>query len=228
MKFTIVAEQKTFLSRKGYLELEPLFSEEELTAASVATDAALKKEIKNPKEYFVDKRPDELFLLGRDLWRKEAAIEKLALNKPLARIAGALFDEKTVRIGYTQAFRTQKTTGKSPLKTPTTLQKVSCIQGVVCGLVIRLTDGPVAKAADFFSPYPEKKGDMTFFTPDLPITFDPFFQIQDQSLLLIVYCLPSSVYILEMDDPHTHQLKKEGYVFGDRLKNETHPLIVRG
>jgi len=227
MKFTVDPKQQTFFSRKGYLELEPLFSEEELDAVAIEIDQALQQQLKTPQARLSDQETKELFLLGRDLWRHDTEVKKLVFNKQLAQITASLLPPTGLRIAYDQAIRIGKNPGKSPLPSPTTLQKVSAFQSIVCGILIRLTDGPAPKVSDFFCPYPAKKGEMTLFKPDLPLSFDPLFQIPNQSLLLIAYCIPKTVYILEPNDPHTHRLKKEGYAFGDLLKNKTHPIILR-
>ncbi|MCH9614838.1 MAG: hypothetical protein SP1CHLAM54_00540 [Chlamydiia bacterium] len=43
--------------------------------------------------------------------------------------------------------------------------------------------------------------------------------------LVIAFCSSVAVYVKNDADPHTHDLKKMGLVFGDRLQNDTHPLL---
>lgn len=43
--------------------------------------------------------------------------------------------------------------------------------------------------------------------------------------LVVALCPSVAVYVKNDADPHTHDLKKLGLVFGDRLQNETHPLL---
>jgi hypothetical protein len=42
---------------------------------------------------------------------------------------------------------------------------------------------------------------------------------------LAIYGKAESIYIFNERDPHTHQLKKLGYVFGDRLKSTDFPFV---
>lgn len=43
--------------------------------------------------------------------------------------------------------------------------------------------------------------------------------------LVIAFCDRITVYVRNDNDPFTHDLKKMGYVFGDRLRDDTHPLL---
>lgn len=64
----------------------------------------------------------------------------------------------------------------------------------------------------------EKAGHGLFFKPEnLPHLTAPVF--------LISYCDVKTFYLLNKRDPYTHAPKKLGYVFGDLLRNDTHPLI---
>lgn len=43
--------------------------------------------------------------------------------------------------------------------------------------------------------------------------------------LVIAYCPRITVCVRNDNDPFTHDLKKMGYVFGDRLRDDTHPVL---
>jgi hypothetical protein len=48
-----------------------------------------------------------------------------------------------------------------------------------------------------------------------------------QRYLLIVFANRRAQYVLNANDPHAHALKHKGYVFGDRLREELHPIVIR-
>jgi hypothetical protein len=52
-------------------------------------------------------------------------------------------------------------------------------------------------------------------------------QAKTQKFLLFLYAEEDALYTLNPLDPHTHALKRMGYVFGDRLKETTHPHLIR-
>ena len=45
--------------------------------------------------------------------------------------------------------------------------------------------------------------------------------------LLIAYSPLITLYTYNLLDPHVHELKKYGYVFGDRVTNDTHPVVCK-
>lgn len=69
-----------------------------------------------------------------------------------------------------------------------------------------------------------KKGDLHFFKPDqklMPIALNDRY-------LLIVFSRSASLYQPCAADPMDSFLKKKGYVYGDRLKDNEHPLLLQG
>lgn len=47
------------------------------------------------------------------------------------------------------------------------------------------------------------------------------------SYLLIVYAENSATYVHKNQDLHAHLMKELGYVYGDRLKDKIHPLLIK-
>lgn len=203
MRFGVAPEHLEFYYQNHFIEFEDLLSEEE------ASD--LKEKI--------DKAP-----VKRDLFRTDPGIKKIVLRHKLAEIASNLMKTKPLRIGYDMLLKS----GDNPFKEPTTLEEMSCFQGVVCGFVLSLTDEAnelMEKGASPICPLPQKKGSGVFFTPETSLSFEKLFSLPDQTHLLIVYVIEKAVYQLAEDDPHTHDLKKLGLGFGDKLQNETHPIV---
>lgn len=146
-------------------------------------------------------------LSGRDVWRKNKLFQKVSLRKQLAEIAANLTKKYPLRIGYDQLLFVA-----DALK-EVTLSEMSSIQGLVGGCILHLTDGKNHKI-----------GSGTFFGKNTPILFE---ELCENTHLLIVYAEESSIYTFQESDPYTHALKKLDYVFGDRLKNTTHPILYR-
>jgi hypothetical protein len=80
------------------------------------------------------------------------------------------------------------------------LSKV-CVQGILFYILICIETGAIT--------FVDKEKISTITTP----TF------------LAIYGKGDSVYIFNELDPHTHELKKLGYVFGDRLKPNDFPFV---
>lgn len=72
---------------------------------------------------------------------------------------------------------------------------------------------------------PTSAGEGVFFRSDLPLNFLPF--PPKHSYLLIAYGMKTSMYLRHPTDPHEGSLKPFGYVFGDRLHDNLHPIVFR-
>lgn len=248
MKFYIAKEHKEFFDRQGLIEFDGLFSDEALHQFNQTVDDALRVKMEIPKGRIPHLTSDQLFVQGRDLWRYQTELRKIVFQTKLAEIASQLIDKKPLRIGYDQlfparyqqaSFLPQKTLLK-PVYTPfleqiTTLETISCIQGVLCGVMIALTSpdeepqSPVneeshEKKVDVFS---FTKGNAIFFHPETRIDLSAFNSHPGQRYYMIVYAQPTSFYQLQPADPQTHDLKQLGYIFNDRLSDKMHPIIYR-
>ncbi|MBS0635234.1 MAG: hypothetical protein JSR37_07205 [Verrucomicrobia bacterium] len=83
-----------------------------------------------------------------------------------------------------------------------------CINGLVCLLFLEVDSDHAI-----------------FTTPTVDITTVPL--KPDARYFLIGWADERAQYILQPNDPHTHDLKKLGYVFGDRLQEQWHPTLLR-
>ena len=86
------------------------------------------------------------------------------------------------------------------------LKEMGSVQGIAAGVIIKPTGSAI-----FFS------AEHTFSLAEEG----------ENGYLLIAYAGPGAVYVFNERDPDTHALKREGYVFGDRLREETHPTLTR-
>ena len=144
---------------------------------------------------------DCAFLLAktpeRDLWRKNPQIKKITLSSKFAEIAASLAKKNSLRLAYDERL-------PAHFQAPHPLGETTCLKHLSISLLLILSG--------------EKAGNGIFFLPDVyvPSADDAF---------LITYCEPRTMYLLDKSDPHVHDLKKLGYVFGDLLRSETHPIL---
>ncbi len=216
MRFKLIADHRKFFSQEKQIELEDVFKPEAIEALSGLVDQILGQKMRKLIE---TEPPHNLFKVGRDLWRDHPDIKHFVCHRTIGHLAGQLYDPPLLQLAFTQVFRTTEQTGFSLLP-PSSLQEISCIQPLAGAALIRL------KGKAHHSPLlPKKRENLVFFAPDLLIPWEIFFQEPHQSYLLIAFAPAKALYLLEKRDLHTHDLKKLGYVFGDRLKGELHPIL---
>lgn len=218
MRFKIIGEHRAFFNENGYLELESVLSPEDISLLSSATDKLLEKRLSDLIEF---RSAEELYRVGRDLWREDETIRKKVLSHNLAELAADLFKKKTIHIAFDQLLRTGSKPG-FPGKLPSTLNEISSIFPLAGAVLIHLSGTSTPSEL-----IPSQGENIIYLSPDKTIPWELFFQTPHQSYLLIAYAIPESVYVLQKKDPHTHALKKQGYVFGDRIRHDTHPIIFR-
>lgn len=85
------------------------------------------------------------------------------------------------------------------------LNEHSAINQLLGIFFIRLTDGSGA-----------------FYLPSTPLP-----DFEEGPFFMIAYCDKYSQYLYEERDPQVHFLKSLGYVFGDRLSDRLHPILLR-
>jgi hypothetical protein len=194
MRFSLLADHKEFFRQNSYVEFDEVISVDEADAL----DAIAKG------------HPE-----GRDLWRSEPLVAKVAKRRRLALIGAELMDTYPLRLAFTDLI--EPVLEDEPLS----VTKRNSIQGLSCALIIRLSeDGEGSEV------FPQKKGGGIFVHAKAPISL-ACEKCLPSSYLLVAYCSKHPVYILNERDPHTHDLKALGYGFGDRLRDETHPTLVK-
>lgn len=199
MRFTIASDQFTFFKDHGYIGFHDLFS----AAYLLQLESAVTKN-------------------ERDLFRSSPAIQELVFNKTLAEIAGKLTNNKNIRFGFDQSICSD-----TPLEFGgkiCTLESISCIQPLACGLILRLTDQINPPKTTLFCPRDER-GVALFFSPKILLSLLPLFEEKKQKFILIGYAYNKPQYIANKQDPFVHQLKSLGYAFGDHLDTTTHPIL---
>ena len=223
MKFTVAKEHRDYFNMNGMIEFEGLISIEKIHAANNDINRIIKERTKtaNPS-------PAQSFAQGRDLWRKSSLLRNIDCNKHFVEIIKELFTVPAIRLGCDQLLTQvsdEFTLHKNPyydwIKAPMSLQDISCIQGVTCGLILCLED----HQGDNSGVLSNKAGNGVFFKPNQPIDYAKLISRYPQRYVLITYCEPNSVYILQKNDPQFHVLKDIGYSYGDKLKDKYNPLL---
>lgn len=217
MMYSLNTSQRDFFSKHRFIEFEDLLSETEAAVLLKQIEAEIGKRLPSP---LAEKSPRELYLASRNLWRTNGEIKRLLFKKQIHQLASLLFQKKEIRLAFDQALLTRGVLGPIFPKN-FTLQEASSFQNMVGGVMINLG---LPHEASLFA-LPKKAGSAIFFAADLIIPFDKFTALKDLNLLLIGYCSKNSVYIEEKNDPHGHSLKREGYAYGDHLRDETNPLF---
>lgn len=218
MHFKIAGAHREFFQKNGYIELESVLTPEEISQLALSADSLLQKRLKDQIEF---RSAEELFRAGHDLFREDELLRKKILSHNFAEIGAELFKKKSLHIAYDQLLRTGSAPNY-PNKLPSTLNEITSIYPLAGALLIHLSGEKIPLEL-----VPSQPENIMFLSPDLTIPWQQFFQLPHQSYLLIAYAIPESVYVLQKKDPHTHNLKKLGYVFGDRVMHTHHPIIFR-
>lgn len=133
----------------------------------------------------------------RDLWRHHPEVKAISCKRNLAHVAGELGGRFPVQIAYDQWIDGER-------GTPETLGSV---QGLIGALLLTLSGA--------------EAGNGIYLAPNAPLPSELL------GVTLLVAYAHKPVYVQNENDPHNHELKNEGYGFGDRLSIETHPILAR-
>lgn len=240
MKFGLAKEHLDFFYKHHYIEFENLLSKKDAAILKQEVTNTLAKRLNTQEEKLKHHSLESLYLSGFDTWRDSTAIKRILFRSYLAEVAANLVKKKPLRIGFDQVFYSPSTEYSMLdippcLEKPTSLSFSSCLQGVACGLLLHLTTSLSEERSSVFKkdlqpvlPIPKKEGSGIFFSPDMPFSIESLTTTPKNIHVLIAYSLETTVYRHCDNHLHTHAYKKIGYVFGDRLKNSTHPLLYKG
>jgi hypothetical protein len=216
MRFKVTGDHRKVLEKQKFIEFEDVFPLDQIDEASKHVDQVLAK---RARQLIDTQSSQELFHVGRDLWRDDEIVKNLVCSRGLAQLAAQLFHHNVLHLAFDQALRTALRPG-FPSATPATLQQKSCIQPLAGAVLIRLSGESHPS-----SMLPKKRENAVLFAPNLLLPWEIFFQEPHNSFLLIAYAPAKALYVLEKNDPNVHGLKKLGYVFGDNLNNQHHPIL---
>ena len=241
MKFSTAKEHRDFFQKNGWIEFEGLLSNEQLRAANQSIDQVLAERLNISPERIKFVSSEKIYLHGRDVWRQHPLLQKFVAQMRFAEIATELIEKKPLRLGYDQilpAYQEPPFSQKNVqvyshfIEHTLSLQTVSCLQGVACGLMIMLGEekGSVVekeKSVEGIDVFPSQPGNVIFFQPHISIDWSCLAARLEQRFYLVVYTLANAHYQLEPCDPHTHALKQLGYIFNDKLSDKLNPIVYR-
>jgi hypothetical protein len=240
MKFATAKEHRDFFQKHGWIEFEGFISDEQLALTNQAIDQVLEERLKVSSGRLGLLSSEKFFLEGRDLWRSNQTLRKLAAQPRFVEISSELIEKKPLRLGYDQLLPGHvKTEFSEPtqqvysrfLEQTANLEDVSCLKGVVCGLILSLggnQGGSQEKnSSEGINIFPNQPGRVIFFRPNILINWNDLHNYPGQRFYMIVYTQAFAYYHLQPNDPHTHFLKRIGYIFNDKLNDKLHPIIYR-
>jgi hypothetical protein len=227
MRFSLTSDYRDFFLKHHYIAFNPFLTEEQ--ASDVAREAleVLGKRLRIPAYKLASASAEMLFKEGYDLSRDSALIKNTAHKLMLAEISSELFQTIPLRYGFDQFIAGQTGTA-SPFESPSSLQQSSCFRPLVGALWITLNPPAAALSEEFNSfPIPVQKGAALFFSAHLSLPWKAIFSQEGLKGLIIVFTAERTQYLVQKKDPHLHEPKKLGYVFGDMLNDSLHPILFR-
>ncbi len=198
MQHILEFSQIQHFKETGYLELEAIVSEKDLKQLEFLESV-------------------DSFLSAHDLRLRYPILEKILTSHLLRTVIAHLTDEKKFRLLFDQLIFYPI----DPNYPASFCLEDLSFQGALIGMLIHLTGQP--SNPDLL--LPKKPGSGLFFQPKHLLDLSDFAHVQSGRYLMVGYGLPHTLYRFSEKDPHTHLLKKQGYGFGDFLKNPIHPLL---
>jgi hypothetical protein len=222
MKFTLAQAHIDHFRKTGAIEFEDIFSEKECTALLSQVEAILTKKTVASDRFPLDYMSNEnLFLQGKNLWKEGLEVKKLSTKKQLGEIAYHFFRKKPIKLAYDQYIRTGDVQD-CPFKEDAPLSLVSSIRPLLGAAMILLEPSSLSLDTPFL---PKKAGSVLFISSSATIPFKQLFNEKNLSMIVLAFTAEKPIYCLEKNDPHTHDLKKEGLVFGDSVGEDLCPTL---
>lgn len=236
MKFALDSNHLDFFEKNQYIEFDSILTENELKGLQSHLSEALLGSMQLNKK--IGPLTEEgQFSAGHDLYQKHPFFRRMVVKRQWAEFAAALIKRKSLRLGYDQffpGFLPLPVSKENPLSSYTkllgtsqSLEQISSIQDILCGLILCIKAPKCDSASENDKFFSLKPGSGVFIGPKLPIHFSELTRRQDYQYLLVAYASPSAVYILNEHDPFSYFLKNYGYAYGDKLKEQFHPIICR-
>lgn len=232
MRYYIEHEEARHFEQEGAVLLREMISADTVQKLLEAIQQVLqeKKEIIDIQKKENSALFSSGFFYARDIALLSQDIRKILFSKSIGHLACLLSNKKKVRYGGDWVWQGDSfpwRNGSRPFSS------CFCVQPLVICCLVALSSGEEVQKENVW--LPKLPGDALFFSPQkiFPCTEIPAVsalgngQKSEQKFLLLAYADENALYTYVPSDPHTHYLKRLGHVFGDRLKETTHPHIVR-
>ena len=256
MKFSTSKEHRDFFQKQGWIEFEGLISDDQLNSLNQAIEQVLTQRLNVTHSRLRTLSSEKCFLEGHDLWRNHPFLQRFVMQTRFPEIISELIEKRALRLGSDQFFPSLVKT-LSPqedsqiyqkfLDQITPLNGVSCLRGLACGMIISLNgrkkeeekvEGEEKHSAfpgkeeivppvEGINIFPTTSGSVIFFQPHSAINWKQLLTSSDRKFYMITYTQHSAYYQLEPQDPHTHTLKRLGYILNDKLNDKLHPIVYR-
>lgn len=234
MKKAVAKEHRDFFRKNGWIEFENLLSNQEIEELNRAIDGSLSVRLSVPTEKIEAVSPEAAFLQGRDLWRSNDQLRKFVCLPRLGEVVSEIVELKPLRLGFDQFLPpcAVNMLPRSPsyakfLHPSIELETMSSLRGMAAGLLIALDQTSEEVSAEGVDIFPKFAGNVSIFNPQGVFNFANLTLHLKQRFYLIVYTPSSSLYYQQPNDPHTHALKKYGYVYHDKLSDKLNPIVYR-
>lgn len=156
---------------------------------------------------------------GRDHFRSNPIIKKLLLSRKMSNIVLALLNKDKATLGLDHKFDLDFF-----LKTPEKMKNLFCVQGLSLFIFFQVGATSECEGSKLgILPFCKTIGNILIVKSDLLIQWPNV----HANVFLAAYSSSPMVYIDNPRDPFCESLKKLSYEYGDRLRNETHPLLQR-
>ncbi len=226
MRFSLPDSYSEFFARHQILEIENLMTLQDAETLAIKSEELLLKALHQKPLTLASNL--ELWKAGKDLWKEDSDIKKILFRLQLGEISHTLFKRRPIRLAYAQTLFTGDKQDSLFSETEL-LQSISCITPLLGGVLLCL-DTPKNQSEEIeLIPNLKalSKARAFFFSDTYPIPFAELFKHKGLKMLLIAFAPGKIRYKLEPKDLHTHELKKQGYAFGDSLKEEICPYLYR-
>lgn len=224
MKFAVGKEHKAFFEKHKLLELEGVFSSDEVSLLNDEVIRVLSRRGSTMS-------PEQDYEAGRDLWRESEAVRKKICSRRIVELLYQLTEKRPIRLGFDQYFPEidadeQERGGNYAglLRSSYSLQEMCSIQGVIGGFCLALK-GSSSQDSEEDSPFPSQKGNVSFLHPERVMHYPSSSKGRGGRYYLVVYSSSNSLYIRNRNDPLSGTFIQLGYSSGDRLVDNKNPLV---
>lgn len=177
----------------------------------------------------------------RNIWKKQPPFKKLCSNRNLTSFCCMLANTSFLRLGFDHFFARSNDVANL-FKEEKLLSEVCSLQNLSTSVFMNLSETPLlfTLVVKYYKDSEENVSEKQLIRNEIKIELGPrcalFFDPnrirfifdgseENTALYLVTYTQKSSRYIFCEDDPYTHDIKREGSVFGDTLKDSLHPLF---